>query len=62
MDQAAPSQSTPTGIQEPARDDTQVDDAQRLLLLEAPDMNNDEDSSSSLSSLPSDMEVDETQH
>jgi hypothetical protein len=61
-DLAAPSQSTPTGIQEPAKDDTQVDDAPGLLLLEAPDMDNDEDGSSSLSSLPSDMELDETQH
>jgi hypothetical protein len=68
-DLTAPSQSTPTGIQEPTKDDTQADDTQvddtpGLLLLEAPDtgMDDGEDDASSLSSLPSDMEVDETQH
>jgi hypothetical protein len=59
---AAPSQSTPTGTQEPTNDDAQVNDTPGLLLLEAPNVNDDEDGSSSLSSLPSDMEVDETQH
>jgi hypothetical protein len=53
---AAP-QSTQTDIPEPTEDD-----APGLLLLESPDMDNDEDGSSSLSSLPSDMEVDDTQH
>jgi hypothetical protein len=43
-------------------DDTQVDDTPGLLLLKAPNMDDDEDGSSSLSSLPSDMEVDATQH
>jgi gas vesicle protein len=63
-DLAAPSQSTATGTQEPAKDDTTADDTPGLLLLEAPNMDDDEDpdGSSSLSSLPSDMEVDETQH
>jgi hypothetical protein len=62
IDLAAPSQSTPTGIQEPTKEDTMADNTPGLLLLEAPNMDDDEDGSSSLSSLPSDMEVDETQH
>jgi hypothetical protein len=55
-------ESTPTGNQEPTEDDIQAEDTPGLLLLDAPNMDDDVDGSSSLSSLPSDMEVDETQH
>jgi hypothetical protein len=66
-DLASPQQSNtpgPTGIQESTKVDTQMDDTPGpgLLLLEAANMDDDEDGTSSLSSLPNDMEVDETEH